>query len=277
MSFILDALRKSESERQRDATPSLSRIPEAVAGRRLPLWAACTIASLGLGVVGLGAALWMTRDGERAPTEAVAGGRASSATGAAARDGAASAAPRDPARASGPPLAETEPRRPSSTVQARRGSVAPEAEGAAVDVETRSAFAGPEAQRESVDFPAQAAANLGTRRAADSPPRAASANLAPYRAAAGSEQAGGADEGAAANAPAFLPRYEAAAAADPSLPKLNLEFHAFSADPSRRFVYINGEKYEEGSNLGQGLRIARITADGVIVEAAGRQLMLARK
>lgn len=46
MSFILDALRKSESERQRDAPPTLARAPLAQVRHRIPAWIWIVIAVL---------------------------------------------------------------------------------------------------------------------------------------------------------------------------------------------------------------------------------------
>jgi general secretion pathway protein B len=60
VSFILDALRKSESERQQDSAPNIARIPDAVPQRRLPAWALATMATLALGIVVLGIAWWRT-------------------------------------------------------------------------------------------------------------------------------------------------------------------------------------------------------------------------
>ena len=59
MSFILDALRKSELERQRDSAPSLMRTPVAAARRAPPVWSWLLIALLSLALVGLGAAWWL--------------------------------------------------------------------------------------------------------------------------------------------------------------------------------------------------------------------------
>src|SRR5690606_26193118 len=56
VSFILDALRKSERERRQDAAPGIARIPDAVPPRTTPTWAIATIAALGVGVVVLGGA-----------------------------------------------------------------------------------------------------------------------------------------------------------------------------------------------------------------------------
>jgi general secretion pathway protein B len=60
MSFILDALRKSETERQRSALPNVSQVPFAVARPRLPGWALALIVALGVAVLALGAAWWTT-------------------------------------------------------------------------------------------------------------------------------------------------------------------------------------------------------------------------
>ena len=75
MSFILDALRKSESERQQDARPSITRIPDAVPQRAVPTWALGTIGILALGVFVLAAAWWRT--GAAPPSGADRGSAAS--------------------------------------------------------------------------------------------------------------------------------------------------------------------------------------------------------
>jgi general secretion pathway protein B len=64
MSFILDALRKSEHERQRSAIPGLSHVPVATQRHELPRWALLLIGALGAAVLMLGAAWWQS---SRAP------------------------------------------------------------------------------------------------------------------------------------------------------------------------------------------------------------------
>ncbi|HEX5047663.1 MAG TPA: general secretion pathway protein GspB [Gammaproteobacteria bacterium] len=58
MSFILDALRKSEHERQRGAVPGISNVPFAVPRRETPRWMVALVAVLLLAVVALGGAWW---------------------------------------------------------------------------------------------------------------------------------------------------------------------------------------------------------------------------
>jgi general secretion pathway protein B len=69
MSFILDALRKSEHERQRSALPGLAQVPLATPPTELPRWTLVVIGVLVAAVVVLGAAWWQST---RAPAEVAA-------------------------------------------------------------------------------------------------------------------------------------------------------------------------------------------------------------
>lgn len=60
MSFILDALRKSEHERQRSTVPGLAHVPLATAPPPLPRWAVAAIAALGVAVLVLAGAWWQS-------------------------------------------------------------------------------------------------------------------------------------------------------------------------------------------------------------------------
>lgn len=62
MSFILDALRKSENERQLSEVPSISDVPAAVHSTRLPTWAVASIAALSATILLLGWAWWHSTD-----------------------------------------------------------------------------------------------------------------------------------------------------------------------------------------------------------------------
>ncbi len=58
MSFILDALRKSENERQQSVVPGISDVPTVVHDARLPKWVLGVIATLSAGILVLGWAWW---------------------------------------------------------------------------------------------------------------------------------------------------------------------------------------------------------------------------
>jgi general secretion pathway protein B len=73
VSFILDALRKSEHERQRSSVPGLSHVPLAAPKGQMPRWAIALIATLAVAVVALGAAWLLAR---RTPPPAPAAGSA---------------------------------------------------------------------------------------------------------------------------------------------------------------------------------------------------------
>jgi general secretion pathway protein B len=65
MSFILDALRKSENERQRGAVPGIAHVSFAIPRHRLPTWALTVIVMLGVSVVALAGAWWQSTRSER--------------------------------------------------------------------------------------------------------------------------------------------------------------------------------------------------------------------
>ncbi len=69
MSYILDALRKSELERQRDSAPGLMRSPVATVRRETPAWSWLLIVLLSLALVAVAAAWWLrNNDAGGAPT-----------------------------------------------------------------------------------------------------------------------------------------------------------------------------------------------------------------
>jgi general secretion pathway protein B len=69
VSFILDALRKSEHERQRSTLPGLAQVPLATPPAQLPRWTLVVIGMLVAAVLVLGGAWWQST---RAPVETTA-------------------------------------------------------------------------------------------------------------------------------------------------------------------------------------------------------------
>jgi hypothetical protein len=68
MSFILDALRKSEIDRQREAPPGLMRSPMANVRRETPVWSWLLIGLLTLALFGIGTAWWLLGPGQTQST-----------------------------------------------------------------------------------------------------------------------------------------------------------------------------------------------------------------
>jgi general secretion pathway protein B len=60
------------------------------------------------------------------------------------------------------------------------------------------------------------------------------------------------------------------------LPVLNLDLHVYGPDAAKRFVFINNRRYVEGNSTPEGIRIERITPDGVILDHRGVRFLLAR-
>ena len=59
-------------------------------------------------------------------------------------------------------------------------------------------------------------------------------------------------------------------------PPLHLDLHIYADDPARRAVFINGDKYREGDQIGNGPLVHEIVPEGAVlpldVGSAGRVL-----
>lgn len=64
----------------------------------------------------------------------------------------------------------------------------------------------------------------------------------------------------------FMRQWELPLAVRRDLPTLNLSIHVFSAEPTGRFVLINGERRVEGDDLGQGAQLVEIRREGALVQ-----------
>jgi general secretion pathway protein B len=244
MSFILDALRKSEHERQRTAMPGIAQVPFGLPRREIPSWALGVIALLVVALLTLAGALWRSTwpDAER--------------------DRAASA----PARNEVPlPL----PSAPASESPAAFARTAPP-DGAAAPIATAAPSAGLPEPRDA--RPAPTPPPVTSESAASFEPRA----NAP-RPAAPSEQPR-ADRTAASEPSAAeqtLPSAAALAAQGVDVPTLHLELHAYADRPADRFVFINGTKYSEGATLAEGPRLVSIAPNGAVLSYLGHRFLLA--
>jgi general secretion pathway protein B len=210
MSFILDALKKSENERARQNGPA--RLEARVVPRRrgVPIWA------IALGVVlvtNLAVLMWMLTRATPQPVVA-------------------------PAPAAVPP--EQPP--------AARAEPVP-----------------PQAAPTTLTLPPLPAPLPGVPPADEAQGAAAVVNPADYRPALPR----GTD---ARSADASLP--SAAQLTATGLPALRLALHAYDDIPANRYVLLNSQRLREGDTAAEGVRVERITPEGVVLSWRGQQFRL---
>lgn len=79
----------------------------------------------------------------------------------------------------------------------------------------------------------------------------------------------------AQNGSADLPSYDSLPAdLRQSLPALHLDVHGYAAKPTERFVVINLQRYRIGDSLPDGVQVADIVPQGVILEFHGTRFLL---
>jgi general secretion pathway protein B len=248
MSFILDALKKSESDRQRQASPALFEVKVATPRRRFPVWAIGLAVLLGVNFVALA---WVLLRQESAPDNASTPPTAAAPAPAAAPMAAQTTQPgmvTVPATVTLPttvniPISSA----PSVTVS----SGVPEA-----------GVVGPSHAPPLVEDP------LLEGHAPAVPP---DYDARDYRPAMTAEQAGAI---AAARRNGSVPSRDEVLAQGNELPQLRLDLHVYAGNPAERFVFINMRKLKEGESLPEGVRVDQITPTGALLSYRGRQFTL---
>lgn len=77
-----------------------------------------------------------------------------------------------------------------------------------------------------------------------------------------------------ANPPAAIPLRDMPAAYRSQFPAITLDIHVYDADPARRWIMVNGQRYRESDTLPAGPRLAQITADGAVFDYHGAEVLL---
>jgi general secretion pathway protein B len=254
MSFILDALRKSEHDRQRQTGPALVDAPVAAPKPATNRWATAAIALLVVNLVAIGVLL-LVRSNKEPAAAAPGTEQAAAAPTTATPSPQASITQTLPEPQVGPAPPPPAPRAAPTTapVAATRNSLEQEMSGYAPTTEAAAAAATPPPGP-----PAVRATRPGTV-VYESLPEAAPS------------PAYGAIDSATRN----LPRADEMAARG-SLPELRLELHVWSTKPQERFVFVNGRRYREGDATAEGATVEQITQDGVIMNAGGNRFLLSR-
>lgn len=245
MSFILDALRKAERERNLGRTPSLQDVTHAAqrapaAGRS---WRPLVPLALLLGLLALTYLLW---------------------PGLQPRTGTETPAANAPVASSDTPSMPPLPAQESPTEPALEASVQAESLSDLVGADVVASRRPPRT------------AEPANPVAAASAPVAAPPRTEPAEAAVGAipEEPEPQLAPPSAEAVGITPLRDMPEAYRSAFPALRVDVHVYDADPARRWVLIDGSKYLEGSTLPQGPRLESITVDGIVFAFHGQTVLL---
>ncbi len=242
MSFILDALKKSETDRQRQSAPALFEVKVAAPRRRFPLWAVGLAVLLGINVLAL--AWVLLRNG----SPATSAPPAASAQPAAAPVSA-------PAKSSSGEV--TVPATVTFQVNVPANSL-----NAPTPVPADPGVVGRSAAPPLVEEP------LLSGQETPIPP---DYDTRDYQPAITAEQASAT---AAARRAGTVPSRDEILARGTQLPELRMDLHVYDSDPAKRFVFINMRKLREGEALPEGVRVEEITPAGARLSYQGNQFAL---
>ena len=238
MSFILDALRKSEHERQRQTGPALVETPVATPKPKSNVWATAAIALLVVNLVAIGLLLlYKSRD---EPTVSTA------------------ADTKQPAR-----------------VDAAPPTVAPAAQVAVTQTLPQPVAPPPVAPPPMLRPAEEALAAPGTRNPLEGEVSSSGPSMDYEAAARAAEPPPGPPAVVPTQRTSNLPTADEFAARA-GLPEMRLELHVYSTNPQQRFVFINGRKYQQGDSTQEGATVDEVTPDGVILNARGNRFLLPR-
>ena len=244
MSFILDALKKSEVERQRQAIPGLMDSRPLPPRAKFPLWAAALIALFVVNLLIL--AVVLTRHAPPATATAPA-----------------PASPGSPAPAAMAPAATIAPAPSPAPSPAPHASTAPDHFS---PMDAAPPVYAPE-------IPPTQDSLSAARRAA----RAGSSGAGTTHHAASAAPDPVLTDSNPGDSEALPSINEINVAEQPALANLHLDVHVYATQPSERFVYINMRKYREGATLAEGPVLERIRRDGVVLNYQGLRFVLPRQ
>lgn len=281
MSYILDALRKAERERELAKVPTLASVHQSAEAppRRLWPWIALVVILANVGAIAWlvtsppGSGVQATQEpSAAAPAATAPDPRPVVASGVPEPSGALVAEPAPPAAVPSPPPApQPAPERENQVTVARPPVPAPRAPVA-------EPGRAPEGERQTAAARPPAAAVAPTpRKEPVAPSPAAAGPSAPARAAAPPLIASTPDRPAVpapSVAPPAAPAPSPRAAAQDVVGKMRLQFLVYSEVPTERLVFINNQKYLEGQSIDGKLTVERITPDSVVLGYQGERFVL---
>ncbi|MEO8016582.1 MAG: general secretion pathway protein GspB [Pseudomonadota bacterium] len=238
MSFILDALKKSETDRQRQFAPALFEVKVAAPRRRFPLWSIAVGALLAVNIAFL---VWYGFRDPAAP--------AAPPTSAVAPVAVAPAAATPPGMVTVPATATYIPANAAPNLA--QGAINPDAGVVAPS-----------------QAPPLAEEPVLSGQQPSVPPDYDARDYAPAITPAQ------ANATAAARRSGSLPSRDEVLAQGTQLPELRLDLHVYDADPAKRFVFINMRRLREGESLPEGVRVDAITQNGARLSYRGTSFTL---
>lgn len=292
MSFILDALKKSESERQRQSVPGLLDVPMPAPKQRFPIWGVLLGLLLGVNLVVL--LVVLVRSGSPQPAAAQNAVPATAPSPAAAANavtagaapnyapGAVANAPGSMAANAGAPVYGV-PANSAPPYAAAPGYGVPQSSGAAPA--TPGAAPANGTPFSPMDAPEIPVAQGGTAPGAATP-------SAGYMATPSAQTRAPVQEPPTRSGRATLPPQaqippepdeivptlqEVNLTGNHGIPELHLDIHVYANRPADRFVFINNRKYKEGSTLQEGPTVERITRDGVLLRYQNLRFSIPRQ
>jgi general secretion pathway protein B len=265
MSFILEALKKSENERQRKIGPSLADVQVREPHSEKPWWA---FAVAGLLLINLAVLVIVLLRNDAPPTPA-----ANRATQAVAPANAVTPVT-SPATAAPPGAsASVQPERviaPNASTPTNR---TPPTATTRPDLSVRSLADEANIDMEGHAYPPEHP-NLALAASVPSGPSI----VRPIDSAnAGSRAMGPQVQAPRSEPEEVLPTFRELGGTSANLPDLHLDIHVHSPMPAERFVFVNMRKYIEGQSLSEGPVIERITSEGVVLNHRGLRFLLPRQ
>lgn len=243
MSYILEALKKSQQERQIGHVPDISQIQDAPLTRPAPRWPRWLLAALLVNVVMLVALAWRTWETRRV---------------AVVSEPAVAVAPSAPSPTVNPvpaPRIETPVETTGAPTVAAPPPEAASPEPAAPPV---TEAAPPPMTQPAIQVPA----TVQEPEAELLPPIESAPPIA---------------EAVPELQPELPPRWQDLPLEERTgLPAPRIDVHVFDREPERRFVLIDLRKYQVGDTLSEGATLDAIIADGIVLSYGGRKYRVDR-
>jgi general secretion pathway protein B len=267
MSFILDALRKSEHERQRQSGPGLAEVAVAAPRPKVNVWATAAVVLLVVNLLAVGVLLWRRANAPVAVEAATVA--APQARPAADRAPAASSAQSASITATAPATAQAEV--PAAASATGIPPMLQPADTRTPDPGTRNPL---ELEMAGGAMPLDPVLAERGASVPAGPPAVTEYGSETRPGSVVYETAPGA--GSSPDASSGLPTIDDVAAQG-GFPEMHLDLHVFSSNAQDRFVFVNKRKYREGETLQEGPLVEQITRDGVVLSQHGRRFILPRQ